>query len=44
MGKIVMVTALSAALLRMADDQLFYGKYSDAAMFMARDILRWFGW
>ncbi|MBV9241055.1 MAG: hypothetical protein JO314_03515 [Acidobacteria bacterium] len=37
MGKIVMITALSAVLLRMADNHLYYGKYGDAAMFMARD-------
>ena len=43
MGKIVMVVALSAALLRMADNYFYYGKYTDAVMRMAREILRSFG-
>jgi hypothetical protein len=43
MGKIVMIAALTAALIRMVDSHLYYGKYTDAAMFMAREILRSFG-
>jgi len=44
MGKVVMIAALSAALIRTLDNYLYYGRYTDALMFMARDILRWFGW
>jgi hypothetical protein len=43
MGKIVLSTALTVALLRGFDNYLFFGKYGNAAMLMARDMLRWFG-
>jgi hypothetical protein len=44
MGKIVMIATLTAVLIRMADSYLYYGKYTNAAMFMAREVLRSFGW
>lgn len=43
MGKIGMVAALSAVLIRTADNYFYYGKYTDVVMFMVRDILRSFG-
>jgi hypothetical protein len=43
MGKIVMIAALAAAMIRMADSYLYYGRYTDAAIYMAREILRSFG-
>lgn len=43
MGKIVMIAALTAALVRMADNYLYYGRYTDAAMFIGREILRSWG-
>jgi hypothetical protein len=44
MAKIAMIAAFSAVLLRFADNYFYCGKYTDAFMFMARDMLRWFGW
>ena len=43
MGKIMMITALSAALIRIADEHLYYGKYTDAFLCMAREVLRSYG-
>lgn len=43
MGKLVMIAALTAALLRMADNYLYYGRYTDTAVSMAREIMRSFG-
>ena len=43
MGKIVMGVVASAVLIRLADNYLYYGKYTDAFIFMVHDILRWFG-
>jgi hypothetical protein len=43
MGKIAMIAALSAVLIRMADNYFYYGRYTDAAMFLAHDMLRSFG-
>ena len=43
MGIIVMIAALSAALICMADNYLYYGRHTDAAMLMAREMLRSFG-
>jgi hypothetical protein len=39
MAKIV----LAAALLRACDNYFFFGRYTEAAMSMAGDMLRWFG-
>ena len=43
MGKIALSAALAALLLRMADNYLFFGKYTDAALFVTGQILRSFG-
>jgi hypothetical protein len=43
MGKIMMAAALSAVLIRMVDNQLYYGRYTDAAIAMVRDILHSLG-
>jgi hypothetical protein len=43
MGKIVMIAALAAALIRMGDAYLYSGKYTDAVVLMAREMLRSFG-
>jgi hypothetical protein len=43
MAKLVLSAALTAALLRTCDDYVFYGRYTDAATLMVRDMLRWFG-
>ena len=40
MGKIVMITALSAVLIRVVDNHFYYGKYTDAVMRMVREMLR----
>jgi hypothetical protein len=43
MGKIVVSAALAALLIGMADNYLFAGKYTDAALFVTGQILRSFG-
>ena len=43
MGKMVVAVALCAALLRTLDMYLFYGKYSDTAIFVTRQVLQSFG-
>jgi hypothetical protein len=43
MGKTVMIVAVSATLIRVADNYFYFGKYTDALVFMMRDMLRWFG-
>lgn len=43
MGKTVMAVALFVALVRAGDTYLFYGKYTDAAIFVTRQVLRSFG-
>ena len=43
MGKIAVDTALAALLIRTADNTLFFGKYTEAALFVTGQILRSFG-
>jgi hypothetical protein len=42
MAKVALASALTAALLRGFDNYWYFGKYGDAAVSMARDMLRWF--
>ena len=43
MGKTIAIVALAAALIRMADTYLYYGKYTEPVVLMVREILRSFG-
>ena len=43
MGKIVMIAALTAVLVRVTDNYFYYGRYTDAVMSMAHDVLRSLG-
>jgi hypothetical protein len=43
MAKMILSAGLTAALLRLSDDYFFFGRYTDAAILMGRDMLRWFG-
>jgi hypothetical protein len=43
MGRIIIIAALTVALIRMGDAYLYSGKYTDAAILMVREILRSFG-
>ena len=43
MGKIAMIAALSAVLVRMVDYYFYDGRYTDAAIAMTQDMLRSFG-
>jgi hypothetical protein len=43
MGKLALAVVLAAALIRAGDNYLFYGKYTDTALFVGWQILRSFG-
>jgi hypothetical protein len=43
MGKMLIAIALGLALVRAGDMYLFYGKYTDAAIFVTQQVLRSFG-
>jgi hypothetical protein len=43
MGKTLVIVALSLALLRAVDMHLFYGRYTDTAIFVTQQVLRSFG-
>jgi len=42
-AKIMMSAVLCAVLIRMVDDHFYFGRYTDAAIMMAREILRSLG-
>jgi hypothetical protein len=43
MGKMLIAVALALALVRVVDVELFYGKYTDTAIFVTQQVLRSFG-
>jgi hypothetical protein len=43
MGKVAIAVVLALALIRAGDNYLFYGKYTDTALFVVRQILQSFG-
>ena len=43
MSKLIMIALPSAVLIRVADNQFYNGKFTDAFVSMMRDILRAFG-
>ena len=43
MGKTLIIVALGLALVRAVDTHLFYGRYTDTAVFVTQQVLRSLG-